>query len=176
MTKWEDDLVEAYRLLDGWIEHDDDGAGLPRSKRFKPDSSCEKKARMKLARLLRRRRINGQILDQLAALFDPRRRIRRDGKAHPDFLHISEYEIIIKKRVAGQPEAHITNSAITQQVWNQMQTGATLDASFDTTANQFNLSYEHVRDIWKRYKKYYPKTKRKKNKGKVKENKGGLIR
>jgi hypothetical protein len=152
MNKWEDELGEVYALLDGWVEND--RSGLPHVKRFKPNSEHEERARTTIARLLLERRINGQILDQLAALFDPRPRVLPDETAHPDFLNISEYRIKIVQRRRGRPGINFTNNAIAEQVWNRVQSGATVDASIDATAKKINKSKEHVRDIWGRFRKY----------------------
>ena len=154
MNDHDDDLTRAYILLDGRLRHDQ--RGLPFNEYLSEGDPEETEARIGIARLLRSRRINGQLLDMLASLFDPRPRVLPDGKAHPDFLHIAERRIVFKYRARGNRNNNYANTVIARNIWRAIRAGTGIGAAIQAVADEFNLSHEQVEDVWGRYKRYMP--------------------
>lgn len=152
MSDHDDDLYRAYALLGGSMRYNK--RGLPFNYYLKDGDSEELEARMAIAMLLRSRRVNGQLLDMLASLFDPRPRVFPDGKAHPDFLHIAERRIVFRHRARGNRNNNLANSVIAQKIWDRIRAGTGIGDAIQATADEFKLSHEQAEDVWGRYKKY----------------------
>jgi hypothetical protein len=152
MSGHDDDLNRAYWLLGGCLYYNK--RGLPFNKYLKEGDAEEVEARMAIAKLLRSRRVNGQLLDMLASLFDPRPRILPNCKAHPDFLHIDERRIVFRYRARGNRNNNYANTVIAQHVWQYVRAGGKIEKGVVDTAEKFKLSREQVMDVWSRYKGY----------------------
>jgi hypothetical protein len=152
MSDYDDDLTRAYGLLGGSVRYNK--RGLPFNYYLKDGDSEELEARMAIAMLLRSRRVNGQLLNMLASLFDPRPRVLPDGKAHPDFLHIAERRIVFRYRARGNRNNDLANTVIARNIWHRIRAGTGIGEAIQATADEFNLSHEQAEDVWGRYKKY----------------------
>jgi hypothetical protein len=149
MNNDDNDLTLAYGLLGGRTVHEK--YGLPTTEYLEADD--DKEAREAIVRLLRGRRINGQLCEMLAALFDHRLHVNPDGTFHSDSHLIAERQICFKFRRSGRSRDHVRNSFIHHYIKTLVQGGTSVvDAQMDAHL-KFHIGEEMIRNIWKRFEK-----------------------
>jgi hypothetical protein len=135
----ESDLQLARKLLDGYLERS--AIGKLRSVYLKERSSREQDARRAISRLLRSNApLDRQLRTVLAGLFDP------------DPPPWEQRIIRLVKRGRGRLIDHVVLTQIAEYIWNERENGKRVTDAINDAADEFALSDEMIRKIWKRYR------------------------
>ena len=126
-------------LLQGFLEENE--RGRLRQKYLSDRAAQVQEARTALAKLLRSNRLNDQLREELASLFDP----------DPDSPGWQQRRIKIVSRRRGKRIDHIAATQVLKHVVDAINAGSGVNSAIAGAAETFSISDEMAKQIWRRY-------------------------
>jgi hypothetical protein len=158
-----DEEILAFVLLQGY--EDEDERGLPKRAYLERGSDEERRAILHLSDIVRQRKLSPSLAEALANALLPGEQIDDKNRC---FTGDTPNRLELKRRRRGQHRDMRRATVIFSRVAELKQNGEKTDDAIEHTGDQFGLSYETVRTIWKMsatYRRLLKKEEARRNRG-----------